>query len=167
MKRLIPLAAIVVLAGVAATGCDRPKTTAYNNSGASATPGSSTTTTTTTSPSSSAATPSSSDTTSSSTAPASSSDTSSANTASTSSMSSSSNPSGANAVTDTVTTGKVKAAFASESGLKDSDLSVATQGGVVKLSGSVKSQDQIALAQDVAQRQEGVTKVDASSVTVK
>jgi BON domain-containing protein len=165
MKRLIPLVAIIVLAGAAATGCDRAKTTAYNNSGTSATPGSSTTTTTTTSPSSSTTTPS--DATSSSSTPASSSDTSSANTASTSSTSSSSNPSGANAVTDTVTTGKVKAAFASENGLKDSDLNVTTEGGVVKLSGTVKSQDQISLAQNVAQRQEGVTKVDAASVTVK
>lgn len=154
MKRLIPLVAIIALAGAAATGCDRPKTTSYNNSGASATPGSSTTTTTTTTPSSST-TPSSTDTASTS------------NTASTSSSGMASNPSGANAVTDTVTTGKVKAAFASENGLKDSDINVATEGGVVKLSGTVKSQDQIALAQDVAQRQEGVTRVDSAAVTVK
>src|SRR5689334_9578518 len=160
MKRLIPLVAIVVLAGAAVTGCDRPKTTAYNNSGTSATTGSTTTSTTTTTP----ATTSSSDTSSSSaTAPSSSTDTS--NTSA--SNASSSNPAGANAVTDTVTTGKVKAAIASENGLKDSDLNVSTEGGVVKISGTVKSNDQIALATSVAQRQQGVSSVDASAVTVK
>ena len=157
MKRLIPLVAIVVLAGAAVTGCDRPKTTAYNNSGASATPGSTTTSTTTTTPAPT-----------SSTTPSPSTDTSntSAN-GNTSTSSASSNPSGANAVTDTVTTGKVKAAIASENGLKDSDLNVSTEGGVVKISGTVKSNDQIALATSVAQRQEGVQSVDASAVTVK
>jgi hyperosmotically inducible protein len=66
-----------------------------------------------------------------------------------------------------VTTGKVKAAIASDNGLKDSDLQVSTEGGVVKLSGTVKSNDQIALASNIAQRQEGVHKVDASGVSVK
>ena len=161
MKRLIPLVAIVVLAGAAVTGCDRPKTTAYNNSGNSATTGSTTTSTTTTTP----ATTSSTDTSSSpaTTTPSSTSDTS--NTSATSTASS--NPAGANAVTDTVTTGKVKAAIASENGLKDSDLNVSTEGGVVKISGTVKSNDQIALATSIAQRQEGVSRVDASTVTVK
>jgi len=61
----------------------------------------------------------------------------------------------------------VKAAIASENGLKDSDLQVTTEGGVVKIAGTVKSNDQIALATSVAQRQEGVQRVDSSSVTVK
>jgi hypothetical protein len=157
MKRLIPIIAIVIVAGAAVTGCDRAKTTAYNNSGASATPGSTTTSTTTTTPA-----------TTTSTTPSSGTDTSntSAN-GSASASTSSSNPAGANAVTDTVTTGKVKAAIASENGLKDSDLNVSTEGGVVKISGTVKSNDQIALATSVAQRQEGVQSVDASAVTVK
>ena len=153
MKRLIPLVAIVVLAGATVTGCDRPKTTAYNNSGASATTGSTTTSTTTTTPA----------TTSPATTPSSSTDTSTTSANSTSS----SNPAGANAVTDTVTTGKVKAAIASDNGMKDSDLNVSTEGGVVKISGTVKSNDQIALATTIAQRQEGVSSVDASAVTVK
>ena len=153
MKRLIPLVAIVVLAGAAVTGCDRPKTTAYNNSGASATTGSTTTSTTTTTPA----------TNSSATPPPSSTDTSNTSANNTSS----SNPAGANAVTDTVTTGKVKAAIASDNGMKDSDLNVSTEGGVVKISGTVKSNDQIALATTIAQRQEGVSSVDASAVTVK
>jgi osmotically-inducible protein OsmY len=69
-------------------------------------------------------------------------------------------------VTDTVSTGKIKAAFASENGLKDADISVNTDGGVVMLTGTAKSREQIALATSVAQRQEGVTRVD-SQIVVK
>jgi osmotically-inducible protein OsmY len=67
-------------------------------------------------------------------------------------------------VTDTVSTGKIKAAFASESGLKDADISVNTDSGVVTLTGTAKSREQIALATSVAQRQEGVTRVDTQIV---
>ena len=63
-------------------------------------------------------------------------------------------------MTDTVTTGKVKAAFASDSGLKDTDIVVKTDGGVVTLSGTAKSQDQITIATNLAQHQEGVNRVE-------
>ena len=124
MKRLVSYAAVLALAGAAIAGCDRPKTTSYPNSGASATPSSTATTTT-------------------------------------------SAPSGeANVVTDTVTTGKVKAALATDPGLKETDINVTTNGGVVVLSGTAKSQDQIMIATNLAQRQEGVTRVD-TQLTVK
>jgi hyperosmotically inducible protein len=141
MKSLIP--AVLLAAAVAATGCDRPKT-GYNNSGASASgnPGTATTTTTTTSDA---------------TAPAA------ATAPSTDSMA---NTGATNVVTDTVTTGKIKAAIAADSGMKDTDVSVTTTGGVVTLSGTVKSQDQVTIATNLAQRQEGVTKVE-SNMTVK
>jgi hyperosmotically inducible protein len=64
------------------------------------------------------------------------------------------------AMSETITTGKVKAAIAADSGLKDSDISVTTNNGVVTLSGTVKSQDQVAIATNLAQRQEGVSKVE-------
>lgn len=73
----------------------------------------------------------------------------------------------ANVVSDTVTTGKVKAAIAADSGMKDADISVTTSGGAVMLSGSVKSRDQVTIASSLAQRQEGVQRVDASAVQVK
>jgi hyperosmotically inducible protein len=67
-------------------------------------------------------------------------------------------------VSETLTTGKVKAAIAADSGLKDTDISVATNNGVVTLSGTAKSQDQVAIATNVAQRQEGVNKVETQIV---
>lgn len=70
------------------------------------------------------------------------------------------------AVSETMTTGKIKAAFAAESGLDGSDINVNTQNGVVTLSGSVKSQEQVSLAQGIAQRQDGVTRVE-SNLAVK
>lgn len=63
------------------------------------------------------------------------------------------------AMGETATTGKVKAAIAADSGLRDTDISVSTDNGVVTLSGTVKSQDQVAIATQLAQRQEGVTSV--------
>lgn len=69
-------------------------------------------------------------------------------------------------VTDTMATGNIKAAIAADSGMKDTDLSVTTNGGVVTLSGTVKSQDQVTIASNLAQRQEDVTKVE-TNVTVK
>ena len=150
MKRLVPYIAVVAMAAALA-GCNRGPGTnsAYNNSGASATPGSTSTTvtTTTSSPSTDTSSPGSSATT----AAASSTD------ASTSS---------GNVVTDTVTTGKVKAAIATDPGLKDAEIIVKTDGGVVILTGTAKSQDQVAMAANVAQRQEGVNRVD-NQVTVK
>jgi len=70
------------------------------------------------------------------------------------------------AVSETMTTGKIKAAIAADSGLRDTDISVSTNNGVVTLNGTVKSQDQIALATNVAQKMDGVQKVEAN-LTVK
>ncbi len=70
------------------------------------------------------------------------------------------------AVSETLTTGKIKAAIAADSGLKDTDISVTTNAGTVMLGGTVKSQDQIALATSVAQKMDGVQKVE-SNLTVK
>lgn len=151
MKRLVPYIAIVALAAAAA-GCNKgPGSTAYNNSGSSAAPGSTTTTTTTTP----ATTTASSDTSS----PASS-----GSMSATPSSSDSSSSGSANVVGDTVTTGKVKAAIATEPALKDADIVVKTDGGVVVLSGTAKSQDQVSTATNLAQRQEGVNRVETQIV---
>jgi osmotically-inducible protein OsmY len=182
MTRQSPILAALAIAAIALAGCHKtPATnTAYNNSGSSATPGSSVT---------APATSGSTDTTTSSTTTTGSTDTSSGSSTASSSMPSSttassgdtsspasstsstagsSNPSSGttNVVTDTVATGKIKAALASENGLKDADISVDNNGGVVTLKGTAKSQEQIALATSVAQRQQGVTRVD-SQLTVK
>lgn len=69
-------------------------------------------------------------------------------------------------VGDTVTTGKIKAAIASDSGMKDSDVSVSTTQGIVTLSGTVKSREQVTIATNLAQRQEGVSRVE-SQLTVR
>ena len=135
------IASILALAVTAAftTACDRPKTqsTAYNNSGASATPGNTTTTATspTVAPSTTSANP-------------------------TMAPGPAGNATGA--VSETVTTGKIKAALAADSGMKDSDVSVTTENGVVILGGTVKSQDQISIATNLAQKQEGVSKVESN-----
>ena len=150
------LASTVIALAVAAaltTACDRPKTqgTAYNNSGSSAAP----TATTTANPS-----PSVSTTTS---------DSSSTTTTTTASANPTVAPGPAGdatgAVSETITTGKIKAALAADSGLKDTDISVSTNNGVVTLNGTVKSQDQIALAQGIAQKMDGVQKVEANLTT--
>lgn len=65
------------------------------------------------------------------------------------------------AVAETVTTGKIKAAIAADPGMKDSDVSVSTNNGVVTLAGSVKSQDQVTIATNLALRQEGVNRVES------
>jgi hyperosmotically inducible periplasmic protein len=69
-------------------------------------------------------------------------------------------PASANVVTDTIVTGKVKAAIATDNAMKDADISVKTENGVVTLTGSVKSPDQVTLAAALAQRQEGVSRVE-------
>ncbi len=148
MKRLVPYVAVVAMAAALA-GCNRGPgaNSAYNNSGTSATPGSTSTTVTTTSssPSTDASSPGSSTTT----AAAPSTDTGTGN-----------------VVADTVTTGKVKAAIATDPILKDADIMVKTDAGVVVLTGTAKSRDQVAMATNIAQRQEGVSRVD-NQVTVK
>jgi len=67
-------------------------------------------------------------------------------------------------VTDTVTTGKIKTAIASDSALKDADIIVSTDGGVVVLSGIAGSQDQITIATNLAKGQEGVSRVETQIV---
>ena len=69
-------------------------------------------------------------------------------------------PPSPSAVSDTIITGKVKAAIAADNGMKDSDISVKTENGVVTLTGSVKSTDQVTLASALAQRQQGVARVE-------
>jgi hyperosmotically inducible protein len=145
MKRIVT--SLALLLAITAAGCDRPiQSSAYNNSGASATGGNPATTTSTTSTTSVTPAPGSSD---------------SATPATTTGATG-----GTNVVSDTVTTGKVKAAIAADSGMKDTDVSVTTQGGVVILSGTVKSQDQLTIATNLAQRQDGVSKVE-TTVTVR
>lgn len=170
MTRNLILAAAIAATAIAA-GCDRAKTgTAYNNSGTSATAaqpaenGSPTVSTTVTT----ANTGNQSDTaTTPSTATSTTPDTASANVASTGSAGdNNASGSASGAVSETVTTGKIKAAIAADSAMKDSDVSVTTKDGVVSLSGTVKSQDQIAIATNLAQRQEGVQRVE-SNVSVR
>lgn len=149
MKLVTTLLALAV-AGALTTACDRPKTqsTAYNNSGASATTGATTTTTETTSSSTTPSTTTTSPATSDSSA----------------TVKMAPGPAGdaTGAVSETLTTGKIKAAIAADSGLKDTDISVTTNNGVVTLGGTVKSQDQIAIATTLAQKQDGVQRVEAN-----
>jgi len=149
MKLATTAIALAVAAALTAA-CDRPKTdTAYNNSGTNAAPSSSTTTTPTTSTATS-------DTASTSTA----------TTSATTTMAPGPAGDATGAVSETVTTGKIKAAIAADAGLKDTDISVTTNNGVVMLSGTVKSQDQVAIATNLAQKMDGVQKVE-TNVTVK
>jgi hyperosmotically inducible protein len=163
MKRLISVLAVLGVATLGLAACNRsPSSTAMNNSGTSAMPGSNTSSSTTTPAGSPGATGATSTPTTTDTAA----NTSTANTAAGAPGSTSSNAPAASGVNDTVTTGKIKAALASDSGLKDTDISVSTNNGVVSLSGSVKSQDQVSIATNLAQRQEGVQRVE-SNLTVK
>lgn len=63
-------------------------------------------------------------------------------------------------LSDTVITGKIKAAILTDPGMTGADVSVNTDKGVVALAGSVKSQEQIAIASAHAQRQDGVLRID-------
>jgi len=148
MKLATTAIALAVAAALTAA-CDRPKTdTAYNNSGTNATAPSSSTTTPTTSSATS-------DTASTSTA----------STSATTTMAPGPAGDATGAVSETVTTGKIKAAIAADAGLKDTDISVTTNNGVVMLSGTVKSQDQVAIATNLAQKMDGVQKVEANLTT--
>ncbi|HUP29088.1 MAG TPA: BON domain-containing protein, partial [Usitatibacter sp.] len=125
MKTLATL--LLVAAGVSLAACDKPRTnSAYNNSGASATPSSSATPAT--------ASPATTDTATTSAATG-------ANSAA----------SGQGAVSETVTTGKIKTAIAADDMLKGSDISVTTANGVVTLTGTAKTQDQVSVATGIAQ----------------
>ena len=64
------------------------------------------------------------------------------------------------ALSDTVITAKVKAEILNDPGMAGADVSVNTDKGVVFLAGTVKSQEQAALASAHAQRQDGVMRVD-------
>ena len=136
-----------VLASLAVAACDRPDTksaaTTSSPTAAATTPAP-VTPVTTTSDSASPNAPAASTTTASSTA--------------------ATGPNSANAVADTMVTGKVKTAIASDNALKDNDISVKTENGVVTLTGTVKSQDQVTLATALAQRQEGVSRVESQIV---
>jgi hyperosmotically inducible protein len=173
MKRLLPLAAALAAATIAVTGCDRPRTnTSLNNSGTDATPaqpaGSIAMTSSQTPPAqntnpSDTTTSTTTTTTSASTTP----DTASANVASPAPPADNTgNTNATGAVNETVTTGKIKAAIAADSAMKDSDVSVSTNNGVVTLTGTVKSQDQVSIATNLAQRQEGVQRVE-SNISVR
>jgi hyperosmotically inducible protein len=144
MKRALLAGSAIAL--VALAGCDRSNT-AYNNSGASAS----------SAPGAAMSTPSTS---------ASGSDPASPAAAGTSAVAANTAPAApaGNVVADTVTTGKVQSALAADSGLKDSDITVTTNNGVVVLTGTAKSQDQVTMASNLAQRQEGVSRVDSQVV---
>jgi osmotically-inducible protein OsmY len=66
----------------------------------------------------------------------------------------------ADALSDTVISGRIKAAILTDPGMSGSDVSVNTDHGVVTLTGTVKSQEQTAIASAHAQRQDGVMRVD-------
>ena len=138
MKLSTTIAALGLLA-LGTSACDRPttQTTASNDTTAS-------TASTTPSPSTSTATP----------------DAASPNAPATANMQPGPAGDASGAVSETMTTGKIKTAIASDAGLKDSDISVTTQNGVVTLSGTAKSQDQVSMATALAQRQDGVVRVE-------
>ena len=66
----------------------------------------------------------------------------------------------AEALADTVITGKIKAAILTDPAMQGSDVSVNTDHGVVMLAGLVKNPEQTAIASAYAQRQDGVMRVD-------
>ena len=172
MKRLLPLAAALAAATIAVTGCDRPRTnTSLNNSGTDATPaqpaGSVAMSSSPTPAAPNANAPDTTTTTTTTTSASTTPDTASANVASPAAPADKTgNTNATGAVNETVTTGKIKAAIAADSSMKDSDISVSTNNGVVTLTGTVKSQDQVSIATNLAQRQEGVQRVE-SNISVR
>jgi len=70
-------------------------------------------------------------------------------------------PTGAKAaVTDAAITTKVKAKFAADSAVSATNIHVDTDNGVVKLSGTAKSQEEARKAAEIAKSTEGVSSVD-------
>ena len=61
---------------------------------------------------------------------------------------------------DAVLTGRIKAALLSDPQLAGADISVNTEHGVVALTGTVKSQEQVAIASAHAQHEDGVMRID-------
>jgi osmotically-inducible protein OsmY len=64
------------------------------------------------------------------------------------------------AVSDAAITTKVKAKFAADSTVSATKIHVDTDNGVVKLTGTAKSQDEAAKAAEIAKSTEGVASVD-------
>jgi len=64
------------------------------------------------------------------------------------------------ALSDSVITGRIKAAIVADPGMVGADVSVNTDRGVVALAGVVKTPEQTAIASAHAQRQDGVMRVD-------
>lgn len=64
------------------------------------------------------------------------------------------------AVSDTAITGRVKAAILTDPALAGTDISVNTDSGVVTLTGTVKTQEQAAIASVHAQGHDGVMRID-------
>jgi hyperosmotically inducible protein len=147
MKAITLITAAALTASLAA--CDRPVTSATSSASTAGTATAATTKSPPSTVSTDNATP---------TAPAS--------TATIATSTAATGPGSHNAVADTLITGKVKAAIAADNGMKDSDISVKTENGIVTLSGHVKSPEQVTLAAALAQRQEGVSRVE-NQVAVK
>ena len=145
-----------VFAALSAAACDRMGT--QHTVSTTTTPGTTSATTTTATTTTTNPPPSTATTTADTTSP------STPATASASTPATGSNS--ANVVSDTIITGKVKTAITADNGMKDSDISVKTENGMVTLTGTVKSPDQVTLASALAQRQEGVSRVE-NQVAVK
>jgi hyperosmotically inducible protein len=66
---------------------------------------------------------------------------------------------------DNAITARVARAIKADPGLAGSDISVNTDSGVVRLTGTVKSQEQAAIASAHAQRYDGVMRIDSHLAT--
>lgn len=71
-----------------------------------------------------------------------------------------SDPLSREALSDTMITGRIKAALLADPGMAGADVSVNTDAGVISLTGTVKSQEQAAIASAHAQRHDGVMRID-------
>ena len=69
-------------------------------------------------------------------------------------------PRSAEVLPDSLLTGRIQSAILSDPGMAGADVSVTSIHGVVSLTGSVQSQEQLALASALAQREDGVMRVD-------
>jgi len=69
------------------------------------------------------------------------------------------------AMSDSVITARIKAGILSDPGMTGADVSVNTDRGVVSLTGTIKSQEQAAIASAHAQRHDGVMRVDTQLST--
>jgi hyperosmotically inducible protein len=69
------------------------------------------------------------------------------------------------AATDSAISARVDQAIKADPGMAGSDISVNTDRGVVRLTGTVKSQEQAAIASAHAQRYDGVMRIDSHLAT--